>query len=99
MRRLKQILACTVLLTLLTAVATPPPAQAQFAVYDALNWIENATQVIQQVYEIYQKYQQLVNDYQRYATMVKNLEKLDGLSFQSLLGLTAIVNEIITYGE
>lgn len=99
MRRLKQVLACMVLVTLVTAIATPPPAQAQFAVYDAINWIENATQVIQQVYEIYQKYQQLVNDYQRYATMIKNLQRFDSLTFQNLVGLANAVNEIIQYGE
>jgi len=99
MRRLKRTVAAFVCLTVMTSVATPKRAEAQFAVYDALNWIENALQVIQQAYEIYQKYMQLYNDYQRYATMVKNLERFDELSFQNLVGLAAAVNDIIQYGE
>ena len=95
MRRLKRTVAAFVCLTVMTSVATPKRAEAQFAVYDALNWIENALQVIQQAYEIYQKYMQLYNDYQRYATMVKNLERFDELSFQNLVGLAAAVNDII----
>ena len=99
MRRLKRTVAAFVCLTVMTSVATPRRAEAQFAVYDALNWIENAWQVIQQAYEIYQKYMQLYNDYQRYATMLKNLERFDELSFRNLIGLTEAVNDIIQYGE
>jgi P-type conjugative transfer protein TrbJ len=99
MRRVKQTLATALCLTVLTSVAAPRKAQAQFAVFDAVNWVENALQVIQQAYEIYQKYMQLYNDYQRYATMVKNLERFDELTFQNLVGLAAAVNDIIQYGE
>lgn len=97
MRRLKQVIACFLLL-LLCQVAVPPRAQAQVLVEDILNWIENALQVIQQAYEIYQKYQQLYNDYQRYATMLKNLEQFDSLTFQNLVGLAYAVNDILQYG-
>ena len=99
MRRVKQTLAAALCLTVLSSVAVPRKAQAQFAVFDAVNWVENALQVIQQAYEIYQKYMQLYNDYQRYATMVKNLERFDELTFQNLVGLAAAVNDIIQYGE
>ena len=97
MRRLKHVIACFLLL-LLCQVAVPPRAQAQVLVEDILNWIENALQVIQQAYEIYQKYQQLYNDYQRYATMIKNLEQFDELTFRNLVGLTYAVNDIMQYG-
>jgi P-type conjugative transfer protein TrbJ len=99
MRRLKHIVVACLCLTWSTGLVTPRPAKAQWLVYDAVNWIENATQVIQQVYEIYQQYEQLINDYQRYATMVKNLERFDELSFRSLVGLAVAVNDIIQYGE
>ena len=99
MRRLKRTVAAFVCLTVMTSVATPKRTEAQFAVYDALNWIENALQVIQQAYEIYQKYMQLYNDYQRYATMVKNLGQFDEMSFRNLVGLAADVNDILQYGE
>ena len=98
MRRMKHVIACFLLL-LLCQVAVPPRAQGQVLVEDFLNWVENALQVIQQAYEIYQKYMQLYNDYQRYATMVKNLEQFDELTFQNLVGLTYAVNDIIQYGE
>lgn len=97
MRRLKHVIACFLLL-LLCQVAVPPRAQAQVLVEDILNWIENALQVIQQAYEIYQKYQQLYNDYQRYATMIKNLEQFDELTFRNLVGLAYAVNDIMQYG-
>ena len=99
MRRLKRTVAAFVCLTVMTSVATPRRTEAQFAVYDAPNWIENALQVIQQAYEIYQKYMQLYNDYQRYATMVKNLGQFDEMSFRNLVGLAAEVNDILQYGE
>ena len=99
MRRMKQTLAAALCLTVLTSLASPRKAEAQFAVFDAVNWVENALQVIQQAYEIYQRYQQLYNDYQRYATMAKNLERFDELTFQNLVGLAAAVNDIIQYGE
>ncbi len=99
MRRLKHIVVACLCLSLVSGLVTPRPAKAQWLVYDAVNWIENATQVIQQVYEIYQQYEQLINDYQRYATMVKNLERFDELSFRSLVGLAVAVNDIIQYGE
>ena len=97
MRRLTSLVVAFALL--LTFAVPPKRAEAQFAVYDAINWIENALQVIQQLYEIYQRYEQIYNDYQRYATMVQNLDEFDELSFQSLLGLTAAINDIIQYGE
>jgi len=97
MRRLKQVTVCLCLL-LLCQLAVPPRAQSQVLVEDILNWVENALQVIQQAYEIYQKYQQLYNDYQRYATMLKNLEQFDELTFQNLIGLAYAVNDIIQYG-
>ena len=97
MRRLKQVIVCLCLL-LMCQVAVPPPAQGQMLVEDLLNWVENALQVIQQAYEIYQKYQQLYNDYQRYATMLKNLEQFDSLTFQNLVGLAYAVNDIMQYG-
>jgi len=99
MRRLKHTVLAGVLLCLFSGVVAPRPVKAQWLVYDAVNWVENATQVIQQVYEIYQRYQQLVNDYQRYATMVKNLDRFDEMSFRNLVGLAAAVNEVIQYGE
>ena len=99
MRRLKQTVVACLCLSLVSGLATPRPAKAQWLVYDAVNWIENATQVIQQVYEIYQKYMQLYNDYQRYATMVKNLGRFDEMSFRNLVGLAAEVNDILQYGE
>ena len=97
MRRLTSLVVAFALV--LTFAVPPKKAEAQFAVYDAINWIENALQVLQQVYEIYQRYQQLYNDYQRYATMVKNLEQFDELTFANLLGLTEAINEILQYGE
>jgi len=97
MRRLRHVIACLCLL-LLCQLAVPPKAHSQMLVEDLLNWVENALQVIQQAYEIYQKYQQLYNDYQRYATMVKNLEQFDELTFQNLIGLAYAVNDIIQYG-
>lgn len=96
MRRLS---ALVIAIALFFSLATPPPAKAQILVEDVVNWIENALQVIQQAYEIYQRYEQLVNDYKRYETMVKNLESFDELSFRSLVGLGYSVNEIIQYGE
>lgn len=99
MRRLNRTLAVGLCFALLSAGVAPRPARAQWLVYDAINWIENAAQVIQQVYEIYQRYQQLVNDYQRYVTMVKNLEHFDELTFQNLVGLAYAVNDILQYGE
>ncbi|HPK65877.1 MAG TPA: hypothetical protein PKX99_04775 [Thermoanaerobaculia bacterium] len=99
MRRLKHAVVAVLCLSLGSGLATPRPAKAQWLVYDAVNWIENATQVVQQVYEIYQRYQQLLNDYQRYATMLKNLERFDQLSFRSLIGLAVAVNDIIQYGK
>jgi P-type conjugative transfer protein TrbJ len=97
MRRLKHGIVCFVLL-LLCQFAVPPKAQAQVAVEDFLNWVENALQVIQQAYEIYQKYMQLYNDYQRYATMLKNLEHYDSLTFENLVSLANAVNDIMQYG-
>lgn len=97
MRRLTSLVVALALV--LTFAVPPKRAEAQFAVYDAINWIENALQVIQQAYEIYQRYAQLVNDYQRYATMIQNLEQFDELTFQNLVGLTEAVNDILKYGE
>lgn len=96
MRRLVTLVLC---LVLLVPLASPRPARAQISVQDYINWIENALQVIQQAYEIYQKYQQLANDYKRYETMVKNLEQFDELSFRNLVGLTVAVNDLIQEGE
>ena len=95
MRRLKHGIVCFVLL-LLCQFAVPPKAQAQVAVEDFLNWVENALQVIQQAYEIYQKYMQLYNDYQRYATMLKNLEQDRGkVEFNAPLVVAAPTYNII----
>ncbi len=99
MRRLKRTVAACLCLALLAGLAAPRPARAQWLVYDAVNWIENATQVIQQAYEIYQRYMQRYNDYQRYATMMQNLERFDELSFQNLVGLAAAIDDILQYGE
>ncbi len=96
MRRLKYAFAVVVLVL---AFGSPPRAEAQFLVYDALNWIENAIQVVQQNYQIYQQYEQLYNDYLRYATMVKNLSRFDQMTFHNLVGLAQQVNDIIRYGE
>jgi P-type conjugative transfer protein TrbJ len=95
-RRMRSIVAAALLVL---ALATPRPATPQFAVFDAINWVENAMQVIQQAYEIYQRYQQLVNDYQRYATMIKNLERFDELTFRNLVDLAYAIEEIIRYGQ
>ncbi|MDQ1349529.1 MAG: hypothetical protein QG573_2910, partial [Acidobacteriota bacterium] len=47
MRRLKHIVVACLCLSLVSGLVTPRPAKAQWLVYDAVNWIENATQVIQ----------------------------------------------------
>jgi P-type conjugative transfer protein TrbJ len=100
MRKLRPTaFAVTFSVMALCQVGKPSRAEAQVLVYDAVNWWENAAQVIQQAYEIYQKAQQLVNDVKRYETMLKNLERFDELSFQDLVGLVATVDDLLRQGD
>lgn len=74
----------------LTITLAPAPAAAQWAVFDASNFVKNTMTSMQ----TYQQYVQMLNDYamqaQQYMTMVKNLERMP----TSVLN-TAVGREIV----
>lgn len=74
------------LVAALTLAAAPAPAAAQWAVFDAANFIKNTMTATQ----TYQQYAQMLNDYamqaQQYVTMVRNLEQMPASVLNTAVG-------------
>lgn len=63
-----------VLLAALVLGLPAPSVRAQWLVHDPLNWVENFAQVVQQAYEIEQRYEQIVRQYEQLRVELQNIE-------------------------
>lgn len=92
----RSAVAAILIVILLFGGLAPSPAKAQIPVTDVINWVENAWAVIQQAYEIVQRYEVLYRQYLQYQSMLKNLENYDIDDFADLVGLYYRIDQLLT---
>lgn len=87
LRRSAPALAIVLIVTLGFQAYSPPAARAQFAVFDAPNWVQNVLTALRTLEAILQRIQQIQNQIEQLERMDLNLEDLDAPFFRRLFAL------------
>lgn len=89
--------ALAAVLVLVLGVAVP--TNAQFAVYDAANWIENLRTAIQTYVQIVQQIEELIRLYEQLETMYRNLEALEDPDWRQIRALLLRLDQLLAQTE
>ena len=98
-RPLAHRLCVAVLVAVLALALLPTPATAQFAVFDAANWIENFQQALRSLLAIHQRYEEIAQQVRQVEWMLEQLEGLEDPSSREVATLLYWVGELMKEGE
>lgn len=89
---MRKCLALGLIFALLVPVVTPPRADAQLAVFDAPNWVQNVLSALRALESILQRIQMIQHQIDQIERMDINLEDLDTPFFRRLFALVSDIN-------
>lgn len=99
-RSRRPILALTLaLLALSTFVGSPPPAAAQWAVFDAPHTVQTIIHYIARGYEIYQKAEQIRRQIEQVRRQVQALKKLANPNWREVASLLYVLDRLMQQGD